>query len=137
MKVFVDTSAFYALACASDQYHSSAKDILEKLLSEDADLVTSNYIIVESCSLILKRLGFDALKTFLNVVRQAISLQWVSQTVHEKAIQRLVRAGKRHLSLVDCASFNIMESEGIKRVFSFDPDFEKEGFEFVHDHSAN
>ena len=131
MKVFIDTSAFYALACESDQFHSQAKAILEKLLQEEYALVTSNYILIETCNLILYRLGVSALRTFLEVSTKAIFLQWISQQIHEKGIGKWLGVGKKDLSLVDCTSFLVMKLEGIKEVFAFDSDFEKEGFRIV------
>ena len=61
MKVFIDTSAFYALACKSDQYHLQAKSVLEQLLQKNSELFTSNYVILETSALILNRLGLGAL----------------------------------------------------------------------------
>lgn len=132
MKVFVDTSAFYALACTSDQFHLEAKAILERLISTDQELVTSNYILVETCGLILNRLGFSAVKTFLEVSLSSISIQWVTQQIHEKAVHKLIQLGKKNLSLVDCTSFILMKTESIRQAFTFDTDFEKEELEIVH-----
>ena len=38
-------------------------------------------------------------------------------------------AGRRDLSLVDCASFEVMRRSGIRTAFAFDPHFGEFGYE--------
>jgi predicted nucleic acid-binding protein len=45
MNTFVDTSAFYALASSSDEFHDSAKKTYQRLLYNDEQLVTTSYIL--------------------------------------------------------------------------------------------
>jgi predicted nucleic acid-binding protein len=47
------------------------------------------------------------------------------------AISALLAAGRRKLSLVDCTSFEIMRSLGIKTVFAFDSHFVEQGFKII------
>ena len=61
MTIFVDTSALYALASADDPIHDTAADLFRGLA--DAELVTHNYVIVESSALIHRRLGPSATRT--------------------------------------------------------------------------
>ena len=53
-QIFVDTSAFYALADRKDPAHVRAKQFLE---SNEAPLLTNNYVFSETLSLLTKRLG--------------------------------------------------------------------------------
>ena len=45
---------------------------------------------------------------------------------HDKA---LLTADRRHLSIVDCTSFEIMRKQGIEKVFCFDKHFKEQGFD--------
>jgi predicted nucleic acid-binding protein len=44
-KIYVDTSAFYALIDRSDRYHEQASILWPKLLNDNITLVTSNYVV--------------------------------------------------------------------------------------------
>ena len=55
-KVFVDTSAFYALMDRSDSYHEKAKQLWTFLLDEESYFKTTNYIIIETLVPIFKKI---------------------------------------------------------------------------------
>jgi predicted nucleic acid-binding protein len=59
-KVYIDTSAFYALMDRSDQYHESAKALWPSLLEPHITLLTSNYVVSETMKLLQFGLGFEA-----------------------------------------------------------------------------
>lgn len=124
MRVFVDTSAFYALASASDEFHRQARRTYEKLLGNDAELLTSSYVLVESFALIQARLGFSVLESFVSSIEGVITIIWVDEELHRRA-WRLLKERQR-VSFVDCTSFLIVKEEGA-RVFAFDEDFAHEG----------
>jgi predicted nucleic acid-binding protein len=49
---------------------------------------------------------------------------------HEaSALTAVVASGRRRISFTDRTSFEAMRRHGLDRVFAFDPDFEREGFE--------
>ena len=50
---------------------------------------------------------------------------------HRGAVQALLAADRRGLSLVDCSSFLVMRRLGLKVAFAFDEDFGHQGFETV------
>lgn len=128
MKIFFDTSAFYALTSSSDDFHNEAKKIYRRIIDEE--LYTSSYVLVETIALIQKRLGFDVLKSFLKVIEEFFTIIWVDENLHNEGLRVLMRKRKKELSLVDCVSFSILRSQKMK-VFAFDEDFKKEGFQLV------
>lgn len=127
--IFADTSAFFALGYPQDPSHVTAKEMLERFLAEGIDLVTHNYIVVETFALMHSRLGISTARQFYKEVNQLSRILWVSQSQHERAAKAYVHQAGSHLSFVDCASFEIMKSHGIKRYFAFDDDFKRPGFE--------
>ncbi len=64
MTVFVDTSAFYAVLDRDDANHSAARETWERLLRGAAVLLTSNYVLLETSTLVQHRLGVAALRAF-------------------------------------------------------------------------
>ena len=51
-KIFIETSAFYALMDRSDSCHQSAGKIWSHLLYRGHELKTSNYVTVETLALL-------------------------------------------------------------------------------------
>jgi uncharacterized protein len=129
VSVFVDTSALYAVLDRDDSYHEPAAAIWKRLLTEEERLVTSSYVVVESCALIQSRLGMKALRTFHDDVLPVIETYWIAEDEHRGAMDAVIVANRRNLSLVDCSSFIVMRRLTLRAVFAFDPDFEQQGFE--------
>jgi predicted nucleic acid-binding protein len=128
MKAFVDTSAFYAVLDKSDVNHDKAANIWRELLATDVLLITTNYVIIECFALMHHRLGKNATRVFQDDILPLTSIQWVGENDHLLGVSAFLTASRRKLSLVDCVSFVIMRELGLKEVFCFDKDFEKEGF---------
>ncbi len=51
--------------------------------------------------------------------------------LHRRALTRLFRMNRRHVSLVDAVSFTVMEAEGVSEVLGLDADFRTEGFRLI------
>jgi predicted nucleic acid-binding protein len=128
MTCFVDTSALLAVLDAADIHHARARRRWERLLSEGRDLVVTNYILVETCALLQRRFGVDAVRMFHEDVRPVLRVGWVSEASHEAAVTALLTASRKKLSLVDCVSFHTMRSLGIRDAFAFDRHFSEQGF---------
>ena len=128
MTVFVDTSALYALLDRSDANHRSAVNAWVDFLKSDERLITSNYILVESFALTQSRLGIAAVRLLEEDIVPVINVNFVGREIHRSSISAVLSAGRRNLSLVDCVSFEIMRTLGIKTAFTFDPHFKDQGF---------
>lgn len=131
MSVFVDTSGLLAVLDRDDAGHERAKAAWLQLLSSDTPLITSNYVIVETVALLQNRLGMEAVRLFQEDVAPALDIQWVSEAVHHGATSALLAASRRRLSLVDCASFEVMRRHGCKTAFTLDAHFREQGFATV------
>ena len=64
MDIFVDTSSWCALYDPSDQYHQKATDFWKKLKSQPTRLVTSEYILDETYTLLRLNAGLGAAIAF-------------------------------------------------------------------------
>ena len=131
MTVFADTSALYAVLDADDEFHERAADAWRSMLSEEVALVTSNYVLVESFALVQARLGMDATRAFADHLLPVVRTVGITEEDHGGAIQALLAADRRDLSLVDCSSFLVMRRLGLRIAFTFDADFRAQGFESI------
>lgn len=131
MKVFVDTSALLSILNVADVNHSPAKAAWEGLLGSDTDLVTHNYVLVETSALMLRRLGLEALRIFEADIVPVLNVVWVTSDVHEAAVGAHLLAARRSLSLVDCVSFEVMRRAGLRSAFTFDAHFREFGHELI------
>ncbi len=98
------------------------------MLSSDANLFTSNYVIVETTALLQGRFGIEAVRLFESELLPVIRIIWVDETFHKQGVSALLSANRRKLSLVDCTSFEIMRQAGMDAIFTFDPHFREQGF---------
>ena len=129
MNVFVDTSALLAVLDRSDERHPAARRIWTDAIEAGHTLVCHNYILVETSAVLARRIGMDAVRVFERDVVPVLHLVWISREVHEAAVGAHLAAGRRALSLVDCASFEVMRRTGLRTAFAFDPHFRESGFE--------
>ena len=126
--IFLDTSAIYAWADAGDLNHQTAVRRLQSILDSGEELLTHNYVLVESLALLQVRLGIAA-AVKLAKDSKAFIIEWVDEELHTAGIGELERSKKRGISLVDQISFLVMRRRQVKTVFAFDPDFASAGFQ--------
>ena len=55
--IFVDASAFFACLYGDDEDHPDAVSVWRELAESDVDLVTTNYVVVETLALIQRKAG--------------------------------------------------------------------------------
>jgi predicted nucleic acid-binding protein len=127
--ILVDTAAFYALVDDRDPNHLRARDTLHQLEADEIPLLTHEYVVVETTALVQRRLGLGALRRFIDDFLPLVEVAWVDEALHVEAREALLAAGRRNVSLVDWTSFLVMRRHGVRRAFTFDPDFGAEGFE--------
>jgi len=128
MTVFVDTSALYAVLDRDDAHHDAARAAWERLVRGSAALLTSNYVLLETSALTQHRLGVAAVRAFHQDVAPILRVEWVTESQHRAAVEALMTAARKRLSLVDCVSFQLMREGGVRQAFCFDRHFQEQGF---------
>ena len=132
--VFVDTSAWLPVFVRRDPLHAWADRTLTELVSNGAQLVTSNLVIAELHVLILRRIGIAEALKWLESVRadQSYDVRFADRNLHGAAIDRWLRPFRdQGFSLADAVSFEIMRQEGIRTAFALDRHFAAAGFELL------
>lgn len=127
--VFVDTSGFKALVDSKDEFHMRIKPIWQHLSQEDIDLVTSNYILDESFTLIRDRCGVKIVEKFRDILAKSPNLKIIRVSLADEAkAWNWFTKDWSKLSFTDCVSFALMKRLSIKRVATFDNHFPRAGF---------
>jgi len=126
--IFIDTSAFIALTFPSDSFHKKANAWWKK--NEKESFVTSDLVVIETLGWIRykggKKIAVEAGERFYS--GRGLSIVKVSPEDEENAWENFKKLDGKSVSMVDSTSFVVMERLKIKKVFTFDKDFEKAGF---------
>lgn len=130
-RVYSDTSALFALLVPTDEAHARARSAFSRLKAQEAVLVTTSYVLVETYILLQRRFGPSSVQSFREGFAPLFEVVWVGSKLHERGLDLLLRRGEKDLSLVDAVSFIVVRESRIDAVFCFDHHFEREGFTLV------
>ncbi len=130
MNYFVDTSAFYASKDPSDKNNQKAKVFLEQIKNDlTSTLITSNFVLDETITIIRMKLGHDAAVQFGQQILKSdiIEVINISEKIEKNAWTIFVKYADKYFSYTDCTSFAIMEELGLTHAFAFDKHFAQYG----------
>jgi hypothetical protein len=130
-RLFVDTSGWYALINRADAWHVEAAQQVAKLLDARGRLVTTDYVVDESCTLKRARAGRVAANRLLDLLKQTGALNWEWIGAERFALTEILfRKHSDHgYSFTDCTSFVVMPELKLARVLTSDAHFAQAGFE--------
>ena len=126
--VFVDTSAFLAALDKGDKYHTEAEKRWRALSKSPSELWTTDYVRLESWSLIQRHLGAEAVMSFQDDWLPLCKIHEVGRDGFERASAQWRIAQRRNLSLVDLTSFDAMRQLAIRTALAFDQHFQEMGY---------
>lgn len=129
-KIFVDTSAWYALQIIDDANHHQAREIFPHLFNKYQSFFTSNHVIGETYTLLRTSKGYQEARRFLDILRQSPRVEeyFATYQIEREAFDFLHQYRDHPFSFVDGVSFCIMKREDIQDTFSFDSHFPIAGF---------
>ena len=131
-RIFIDSSGFKALIDDRDAFYEQSVVIWKNLgLEKDVELMTSNFMVDESLTLLRNKCGLEKallLRKILIEGEPVIKVIRVKMNDEAGAWKWFIKDWSK-LSFTDCVSFAQMKRLGIKRVFGFDKHFERAGFE--------
>jgi len=120
MRVFVDSSVWFAAANIRDRNNANAKRLLASL----AGLVTTDHVLVESWLIMQRQIHRRAAESFWEGIRTGLAVVEKAGIVDLEAAWAIGEAfPDQEFSIVDRTSFAVMERLGLTRVASFDSDF--------------
>jgi predicted nucleic acid-binding protein len=129
-EVFADTGYWVALINERDNLHGRARELSARFA--DATIVTTEMVLTEFLNHVsgggshVRRLAGETVLQW----RADPNVEVVPQTSvqFEAALERYLTRLDQSWSVVDCASFIIMEIRQIKEALAFDRHFEQAGF---------
>ena len=129
--IFIDTSAFVGIHDSKDLHYEASQRIIRLLIDQEAQLVTSSYILAESYTVISQKAGKDKAISFKEDFDPRIRVIRIDEALEESAWSIFKVIKSKNVSYIDCTSFAVMKNYNISQAFAFDEDFEKAGFELL------
>lgn len=121
---------FKALVDKHDEFHQKAVILWEKIKKGKLDIITSNYILDETFTLIRKRRGKIIVDNFRRSLASDFIVKIFRVTVaDEAAAWDWFLNDWSNLSFTDCVSFALMKRLELIRVATFDAHFSRAGFQ--------
>jgi predicted nucleic acid-binding protein len=131
--LFVDTAGWMACADAADPDHHAACAARDHWLEHKGLLITSDYVINETLTLLRYRLGMDAAEQWWHDI--AASRRVLRELIHEERAARargiFFRYRDKDFSFTDCTSFALMHELRIREALTTDKHFRQAGFQMV------
>ena len=131
--MFVDTAGWMACADRADPAHAPCRAARDRALETGHNLITSDFVIDETLTLIRFRLGLDAASAWWDQIERSARLRWerVESDRFERARHVFFRYRDKDLSFTDCTSIVIMRELKLRTVITTDRHFHQMGFEVL------
>ncbi len=128
--VFVDTGGWFAAVARRDSDHAAASGFLRRW---KGGLVTTDYVLDETLTLIQSRIDHTTAVDFLDAIERSSSLDlvFVAPADYYKALDLFRQRADKRWSFTDCTSFTVMARLGLERALAFDNHFQQAGFQLA------
>jgi predicted nucleic acid-binding protein len=131
--VFVDTGGWMACADGADPAHPACTAARDTALEAGRILVTTDFVVDETLTLIRFRLGLEAAHVWWQQIDGSARLRWerVENDRFERARSLFFQYRDKDLSFTDCTSIAVMRELKLKTVLTTDRHFHQVGFEVL------
>ncbi len=131
--LFVDTAGWMACADAADPKHAQARSARDHWLEQGHFLLTTDYVIDETMTLLRFRLGISAAEEWWHTLSTSPRVRHESIDVDraERARAIFFRYRNKDFSFTDCTSFALMRELRLRVALTTDRHFRQVGLEVV------
>jgi len=131
--LFVDTGGWMAMADEADPAHLGSRCARDEWLRAGGILLTIDYIMDETLTLIRMRLGLRAASNWWDQVEGSSRLrwEWIDTRRADKARTWFFHWKDKGFSFTDCTSFVVMKELRVRRALTTDKHFRQAGFEMI------
>jgi len=131
--VFVDTGGWMACADGADPAHSACTAARDAALEAGRTLITTDFVVDETLTLIRFRLGLAAANAWWQQVDGSARLRWerVEHDRFERARNLFFQYRDKDLSFTDCTSIAVMRELKLTTVITTDRHFHQVGFDVL------
>lgn len=129
-RVFLDTNGWLALLNASDSLHPAATETWTDLLKQGCSFFLTDWIIAETGNGLARTSARSQFARSVDILRSSprCYLIPISEQLFQRSLDLYHSRSDKTWGLVDCASFLLMEDEGIPEAFTNDRHFKQAGF---------
>lgn len=130
-ELFTDTAGWMACADQNDPAHVVAVQTRDRWLESGGRLLTTDYIIDETLTLLRMRLGLSATEMWWAQVEGSTLLrwEWIGIERIDRAREIFFRFRDKDYSFTDCTSFVVMKELRLNQALTTDRHFGQMGFE--------
>lgn len=129
---FVDTSGWGNLFDTTQPHHTQTASLYRTARQQGQRLITTNYVLIELVALLTSplRVPRPRLIGFVSSIKVSpyVEVVFVDASLDQQAWQLLANRQDKEWSLVDCASFVVMQKRNIYQALTTDHHFEQAGF---------
>jgi predicted nucleic acid-binding protein len=131
--VFVDTGGWMACADSADPAHESCSAARDSALEAGKPLITTDFVIGETLTLIRFRLGLGAAIAWWQQIEGSARLRWerIESDRFERARHLFLQYRDNGLSFTDCTSVALMRELKLTTVITTDGHFGQVGFKVL------
>lgn len=131
--LFVDTAGWLACADSAEPAHLRCCAARDAALEAGQALVTTDFVVDETLTLIRFRLGLDAADAWWQQVDRSARLRWerVDSDRFEKARHLFFQYRDKDFSFTDCTSFVVMREFRLTHAITTDRHFRQAGFQVL------
>jgi len=133
--LFVDTAGWMACADQADPQHRRACEARDAALSQGGVLITTDYVVDETLTLLRRRLGLGAAIAWWQQIDGSSRLrwEWIDIARAERARSLFFRYRDKDYSFTDCTSLVVMQELRLKQALTTDSHFRQMGFRTLRD----
>ncbi len=119
------------MADAADPMHAASRGSRDAWLRSGGNLVSTDYVIDETLTLIRMRLGLGAAARWWKQIDASARLrwEWITPSRAEKARRWFFDWNDKDFSFTDCTSFVVMKELRIQTALTADRHFSQAGFD--------
>jgi uncharacterized protein len=131
--LFIDTAGWVACADSADTAHGRCCDARDSALEAGQTLVTTDFIVDETLTLVRLRLGLRAAERWWEQIDKSPRLRWerIDSNRFEKARQLFFQYRDKDFSFTDCTSFIVMRETRLTHALTTDGHFRQAGFQML------
>lgn len=128
--LFLDTGGIYALMVEDSAGHAQAKEIMAHAARMRRPLITTDYVIQETATLLIARRQRRLVEPFFKRTEASISLTtyWITPERFADARQLMAQYHDQPFSFTDCVSFVLMRELELTEALATDSHFRTAGF---------
>jgi predicted nucleic acid-binding protein len=125
IKVFIDSTAWYALVQKKHEYHEEAKEYFQQIIDSRTRPYTNITEITSAISMIKQNCGLSVATDFSKLIDQSVlstnlNVSWLTRRHHRAALKQFFSIKEAGIEIRHCLIFEEVKKKKINIIFSFD-----------------